>query len=121
VTGGWRKLHNKELHHYGDQMRVEKGTACNTHERSEMIIHSFSLENVKREGLLRDEDFRIILWRTEPFLGNDSETDKTNSRCYTTTARVADIPGPFLGNCSVNMFPRQQRNGVFYVVRAEML
>jgi hypothetical protein len=27
------------------------------------------------------------------------------SRCYATTARWADIPGPFLGNSSVNTFP----------------
>jgi hypothetical protein len=27
------------------------------------------------------------------------------SHCYATTARGADIPGPFLGNDSINMFP----------------
>jgi hypothetical protein len=34
------------------------------------------------------------------------------SRCYATTARWADIPGPFLGNSLVNTFPQnnQQNN-----------
>jgi hypothetical protein len=29
-------------------------------------------------------------------------------RCYGTTARLADIPWPFVGNGSVNTFPQQQ-------------
>jgi hypothetical protein len=30
------------------------------------------------------------------------------NRCYITTARRADIPGPFLGNGWVNMFPQKR-------------
>jgi hypothetical protein len=30
------------------------------------------------------------------------------SRSYAMTAREADLPGPFLGNGSVNAFPQQQ-------------
>jgi hypothetical protein len=33
-----------------------------------------------------------------------------------TTERWADVQCPFLGNCSINTFPLQQRNGVFIVV-----
>jgi hypothetical protein len=48
------------------------------------------------------------------------------SPCYETTARWVDIPGPFLGNGSVNTFPQRhecnnRRAVFFYVVRAEML
>jgi hypothetical protein len=55
----------------------------------------------------------IILLRVELLLCNDRE--------------IEDVPGPFLGNGSLNTFPRQrvrirQRNGVFfYVVSAAML
>jgi hypothetical protein len=30
------------------------------------------------------------------------------SRCFATTVRWADIPGPFVGNGSVSTFPQQQ-------------
>jgi hypothetical protein len=37
---------------------------------------------------------------------SSSETsENTTLCCYATTARWADIPGPFLGNGSVNIFP----------------
>jgi hypothetical protein len=48
---------------------------------------------------------------------NDDDDDNNNnnnnnvarrSRCYATTARLADIQGPFLGNGSVNTFLQQQ-------------
>jgi hypothetical protein len=56
------------------------------------------------------------------------------SRCYATIAKWADIPGPFLGNGSVNTFELLHNRfiimhqlyytdgrSVFYMVRAEML
>jgi hypothetical protein len=58
---------------------------------------------------LRNADVKIILWRMDPLLGNGCETNyKTNSRFCAMTPRLADIPGPFLGNGSVNTFSRQR-------------
>jgi hypothetical protein len=63
-------------------------------------------EGAKRQG-------KKILERVEPLLCNNREIN---------------IPEQFLGNGSENTFPQQQtrkqqeqRNGVFYVVRAEIL
>lgn len=76
-TGGWRKLHNKELHtsHTSSSKEVEMGGACNMQQRPEMITQ-FSLEKVKREDPLRGADVRIIFCRIDPLLGNHRETTR---------------------------------------------
>jgi hypothetical protein len=49
------------------------------------------------------------------------------SRCYAVIVRLTFISDPFLGNGSVNTFPRQwlrmqrKKRGVFYAVRAKVL
>jgi hypothetical protein len=45
VTGGWRKLHNEDLHYLKPRM----GIACSTHGRDERCVQNFVLKTWREE------------------------------------------------------------------------
>jgi len=77
VAGGWRRLHNEELHNlYASPniIRVIKlGGACCMQGTDEEWVHNFGRKNLKGRDLLEnvDVDGRIILeWILEKPSGN---------------------------------------------------
>jgi hypothetical protein len=78
--------------------------------RTRALYISALLTKKPAQCWLRDEDHnlntedKLILW----YICSKQELcSQRNSRRYATTARGADIPGLFLGNGSVNTFPRK--------------
>ena len=66
VTGGWRKVHEEELHTlYSSPYGIhedEMGRLCDTHCREEKWLQGFGGETQRKHRADPDIDGQIILW-----------------------------------------------------------